>query len=407
MPPTTTANVVTQENKVLELKNQKIKKNNTKPATAGTNHAQDIDFANTLHGKEIKTSLWRNLLSKNSEVYAAASSTYFSMWKDAKQDSKQDADHRAFNYSKLVNSYYNLATDFFEYGWGKSFHFCRFYPGEEFYCAIKRHEHFLALKTGIEPHMKVLDIGCGVGGPARAISHLTGAHITGLNNNAYQVEKAKRYAIEEDLIDRLDFIKGDFMQIPFSDNTFDRAYAIEATCHAPTFEGVYAEIYRILKPGGKFGCYEWCMTDKYDSTDLKHKEISHGIAIGNSLPEVHTIEESLAALRNVGFEIELHVDLANQGDRVHWYYPLEGDLRQCQTIRDILTTLCMTTVGRFTTTNICRVLETIGLAPKGTVQTQKILEIAGDSVVTGGREGIFTPMFFFLAMFLSPHAKNT
>jgi sterol 24-C-methyltransferase len=69
------------------------------------------------------------------------------------------------------------------------------------------------------------------------------------------------------------------MQIPFSDNTFDRAYAIEATCHAPTFEGVYAEIYRILKPGGKFGCYEWCMTEKYDSTYFKHKEISHGIAV--------------------------------------------------------------------------------------------------------------------------------
>jgi sterol 24-C-methyltransferase len=57
----------------------------------------------------------------------------------------------------------------------------------------------------------------------------------------------------------------------------------------------------------------------------------------------------------------------------------------------------MTSVGRFTTTNICRVLETIGLAPKGTVQTQKVLEKAGDSVVAGGCEGIFTPMFFFVA----------
>lgn len=116
MPSAATTNIVTQEDKVLELKNQNIKKTKAKPNTAGTNHVQDIAFANTLHGKETNASLWRTLLSKNQKAYNTASSTYFSMWKDAKQDSKQDVNHRAFNYSKLVNSYYNLATDFFEYG---------------------------------------------------------------------------------------------------------------------------------------------------------------------------------------------------------------------------------------------------------------------------------------------------
>ena len=59
--------------------------------------------------------------------------------------------------------------------------------------------------------MRVLDVGCGVGGPAREIVKFTGAHVTGLNNNDYQIERATRYAANEGLSDKLDFVKGDFM----------------------------------------------------------------------------------------------------------------------------------------------------------------------------------------------------
>jgi len=47
--------------------------------------------------------------------------------------------------------------------------------------------------------------------------------------------------------------KGDFMKIreQFGENSFDAVYAIEATCHAPDWEGIYSEIKHVLKPGGK------------------------------------------------------------------------------------------------------------------------------------------------------------
>ena len=110
-----------------------------------------------------------------------------------------------------THSYYNLATDLYEYGWGQSFHFCRYSIGEGFYQAIARHEHYLAMKTNIQAGMKVLDVGCGVGGPAREIAKFTDAHITGLNNNDYQIERATRYAAKEGLSKQLKFVKGDFM----------------------------------------------------------------------------------------------------------------------------------------------------------------------------------------------------
>lgn len=68
--------------------------------------------------------------------------------------------------------YYNLATDLYEYAWGESFHFCRFAYGEAFSRAIARHEHYLASSIGIKSEMKILDVGCGVGGPAPEVAKL-------------------------------------------------------------------------------------------------------------------------------------------------------------------------------------------------------------------------------------------
>lgn len=62
--------------------------------------------------------------------------------------------------------------------------------------------------------MKVLDVGCGVGGPAREIAKFTGSHITGLNNNDYQIQRATHYAAKEGLSNQLAFVKGDFMVSP-------------------------------------------------------------------------------------------------------------------------------------------------------------------------------------------------
>lgn len=152
-------------------------------------HAEDIAFARAMHGKEIKSGLLSNLASKNADVHNVATDTYLKMWKQPGAENEEDENKRLDSYTALVNSYYNLATDFYEYGkcpfirapcliewfthkrahthlltgWGGSFHFCRYYPGEEFFRAIARHEHYLAANIGIKRGMKVLDVGCGVG----------------------------------------------------------------------------------------------------------------------------------------------------------------------------------------------------------------------------------------------------
>ena len=98
-------------------------------------------------------------------------------------DKKMDSDGRTSNYAEVVNTYYNLATDFYEWGWGQSFHFANKLAGESFASSIFRHEYYLALRLGIEPSHKVLDCGCGIGGPARNIARFTRAQVTGITIN--------------------------------------------------------------------------------------------------------------------------------------------------------------------------------------------------------------------------------
>ncbi|KAI8361522.1 S-adenosyl-L-methionine-dependent methyltransferase [Mortierella sp. GBAus27b] len=339
------------------------------------------------------------LNKKDREYQETVVNSYLENWKEDKPENESEADQtqRANSYKTVANSFYDLATDFYEYAWGTSFHFCRFRPREPFQQAIARHEHFLAANMGLRAHHRVLDIGCGVGGPLREIAHFTGAHITGLNNNDYQVVRAKRYSTMYNLGHKSDFIKGDFMKMPIQDGSYDACYAIEATVHASSLEGVYGEAFRVLKPGGVFGCYEWVMTDKYDPTNPTHLQVVRGLEVGNGVAKMPTVKECLEALEKVGFSIELAEDLGDTDDQIKWYYPLAGDIRQANAFWDYLTVLRTTTAGRSVTTYMVKFLETLRLVAPGSAKVSTILQTAADSVLEGARLGIFTPMYFFVA----------
>ncbi|KAH9774428.1 cycloartenol-C-24-methyltransferase [Citrus sinensis] len=144
-----------------------------------------------------------------------------------------EEEERKANYTDMVNKYYDLVTSFYEFGWGESFHFAPRWKGESLQESIKRHEHFLALQLGLKSGQKVLDVGCGIGGPLREIARFSSTSVTGLNNNEYQITRGKELNRFAGVDKTCNFVKADFMKMPFPDNSFDAVYAIEATCHAP------------------------------------------------------------------------------------------------------------------------------------------------------------------------------
>jgi len=183
----------------------------------------------------------------------------------------------------------------------------------------------------------------------------------------------------------------------FPDESFDAVYAIEATVHAPSLEGVYSQIFRVLKPGGTFGVYEWLMTDNYDNTNEHHREIRLGIEIGDGISNMVTISEGLAAIKAAGFELILHEDLAKRPDATPWYYPLAGDFKYMGSVFDFLTIARMTKFGRGLAHRGVGLLEKIGLAPYGSQKTADSLALAADCLVAGAKEDLFTPMYLMIA----------
>ena len=185
-------------------------------------------------------------------------------------------------------------------------------------------------------------------------------------------------------------------KINFPENTFSAAYAIEATVHAPSLEGVYAQIYRVLKPGGVFGVYEWVMTDAYDPANKRHRDIRLAIERGNGIANMVSRKEALSAMQKAGFVIEHEEDLAESEDRRPWYAPLAGDLSGAQNVWDLFGYVRMSWVGRMGIGLLLRGMETLRLAPQGTAETAKELSDGGDALVAGGREGLFTPMYLMV-----------
>lgn len=313
-----------------------------------------------------------------------------------KFDEKKDAEKikgRIEHAQEMTDSYYDLATEFYEYGWGQSFHFATKYKGETFEASIARHEYYLAYRMGIAKGDTVLDVGCGIGGPLRNIARFTGAKVVGLTINANQVRRANKLNAAFNVSQIAEVAQGDFMNIPFPEETFDHAYAIEATCHAPDRTGCFKQIFKVIKEGGVFGGYEWCMTDLYDSNNPDHRRWKHGIEEGNSLPVLTHYNEVVSALKAAGFEVLEAVDIALE-EQLHgaaggWWESFQGGYT--------LSNFKHTRPGRFVTNRMCELLEFLRIAPKGTATTAHVLAATGDALAAAGDAGIFTPMYFFLA----------
>lgn len=193
--------------------------------------------------------------------------------------------------------------------------------------------------------------------------------------------------------------------LPFEDNTFDAVYAIEATVHAPSLQDVYSEIFRVLKPGGTFGVYEWVMTEKYDNDNLHHREARLNIEQGNGIANMVKASEAVRSIRAAGFDLLMHEDMADRGDTIPWYWPLDaGSWRHAQTLGDLMYTFRMTYFGRYFTRYVLSALELVRIAPPGMVKTSDSLCAGAEALVLGGKEKIFTPMYLMIGR--KPAAKE-
>ena len=98
----------------------------------------------------------------------------------------------------------------------------------------------------------VLEIGCGSGVYALHLAQTTGCSVTGLDINALGIRNANQLALNSGLVQQVRFAVCDVSQpLPFADETFDAIFSNDVLCHIQGRPSLLAEMYRVLKPGGR------------------------------------------------------------------------------------------------------------------------------------------------------------
>ncbi|KAF2702756.1 S-adenosyl-L-methionine-dependent methyltransferase [Pleomassaria siparia CBS 279.74] len=299
------------------------------------------------------------------------------------------------NAAEINEAYYDIITDHYQGGWGNKFHFCGYQPEESWEAAQARHEHHLAMVTDIKPGMKVLDVGCGVGGPAREIAIFTGANITGITISELQVERSNAYNTEANLSDQVNMIHGNMIDLPFPDASFDRVYSTEALCCAPDVHKAYSEIYRVLKPGGKLGFLDWVITDKYDDSNARHRKIRSEIELGSAVPHLTTVDFHNEALKKAGFALLLHEDRAiAKANPIPWWWSLDG--KHATTLYDKYKSWALGERPFRFVYFIYSILHKLNLLHPSRMMALDTVSMCVYSCRDGGREGLFSPMHLFV-----------
>lgn len=162
-----------------------------------------------------------------------------------------------------------------------------------------------AERLGLGPASRVLDLGSGVGGPARYLAHTTGCHVTALEL------QPRLHAIAADLTRRcglaarVTHVCGDALSYPLPDAAFDAVVSWLAVLHISDRQRLCARIARALRPGGACYIEDLYMRVPFAKDDLRDlREVVFGIT-------VTSIEDYASDLRTAGFTDVVTADLTS------------------------------------------------------------------------------------------------
>ncbi len=144
----------------------------------------------------------------------------------------------------------------------------------------------------------VLDIGCGSGGvTAFLATEFPLAHITGFDVEGPVIAAARQRAAQNGLTDQVSFVRGAPGPLPFDDQSFDIVFSKDALIHVGDKETLFAEIHRVLKPGGVFVASDWLTShDGPPSPEMTAYLAAEGLSFGMASAARYE-----AALRGAGF----------------------------------------------------------------------------------------------------------
>ena len=125
-------------------------------------------------------------------------------------------------------------------------------PVDEFHVRGREATVELAGRGALEPGTRILDVGCGLGGSARYLAVEHACQVTGIDLTEEYIEVANALAKLVGLGDRTRFQQANALAMPFKDGEFDAVWTQHVQMNIADKAGLYREIARVTKPGGRF-----------------------------------------------------------------------------------------------------------------------------------------------------------
>lgn len=129
-------------------------------------------------------------------------------------------------------------------------------PVDEFHLGWHEQTLAFAKELSFGPGMLILDVGCGIGGPARSFAEFSGCRVAGIDLTPDFITVADALTRRCRLDDRVSFRQASALDLPFDDATFDGAIQFHVGMNISDKAAAFAEVRRVLKPGAAFGLYD-------------------------------------------------------------------------------------------------------------------------------------------------------
>jgi ubiquinone/menaquinone biosynthesis C-methylase UbiE len=168
---------------------------------------------------------------------------------------------------------------------------------DEFHIRGRKATLELAAKMNLNANSHVLDIGSGLGGPARTLAETYGCQVTGIDLTQAFCNAATAMSDWVGLGKRVSFKQGDAMNLPFDGGKFDAAMTIHVAMNIASKDKMYMEAHRVVKPGGIFAVY--------DILRGEGGEVLYPVpwARDPSISHLATLDEMKSLLASVGFKL--------------------------------------------------------------------------------------------------------